>query len=172
MLNAQKKVPPKKRGITIFKINKEMRHTGTQILPGITFIGWLDGSKLQRSVGCAGIVGQHVDIYTAVHEIQFCGEPQCSCKSAKGDGGGYTDTATLKFNSPDRVPFRQMRNMAFVVTDATGKSYLLGSLERPCASIEGEQMPGSPSGDAAGFAYEVRHCSYKSMVPCRFYCTV
>lgn len=145
-----------------------MGYKGTQLLPGITFIGWLDGSKLQRAVGCAGIVGQCVDIYTTVHEIQFCGEAQCSCKSAKGDDGGFVDTASLKFNSSDLVPFGRVSNMAFVVTDATGNSYLIGSLEHPYATVACERLPGTPSGDAAGFAYEVKHCSFKSMVPCRF----
>lgn len=143
-----------------------MRYKGTQILPGITFIGWLDGSKLQRATGCAKIVGQSVGIFTDIHPLQFCGEPDCRCKSER-ENGGYKDTATLKFNSPDLVPYTQMRNIAFVITDCNGQSYLIGSLESPCATVECELLTGVPSGDAAGYSYEVKHCSYASMVPCK-----
>lgn len=142
-----------------------MRYKGTQILPGISFIGWLDGTKLQRATGCAKIVGQNIGIFTTIHEIQFCGEPDCRCKTER-DGGGYKDTTTLKFQSVDRVPCTQMRNIAFVVTDVNGKSYFIGSLEAPRATVECEHITGIPSGDAAGYANEVKHASFASLVPC------
>ena len=44
--------------------------------------------------------------------------------------------------------------------------YLIGSLEAPQPQVECNQQTGIPSGDAAGYAYEIKHVSIKSMVPC------
>lgn len=145
-----------------------MKYNSTQIIPAIVFIGWLDGNKLPNAVGCAAIVGQSVNIFTLVHEIQFCGNPSCSCKSAKVNGA-FSDNASLKFFSPCKLPFNVLRNIAFVISDPAGNSFLLGSKEHPCAAIDCEFSSGSPDGEPAGFAYEVVHYSYKSLVPCNLF---
>ena len=53
-----------------------------------------------------------------------------------------------------------------VVTDVNGNSFLIGSLEAPRPTVECELRTGVPSGDPAGYAYEIKHVSIKSMVPC------
>lgn len=136
-----------------------------QILPGIKFIGWLDGNKLQRAVGCAGIVGQSVGIFTDIHEVVICDYADCRRKTER-EHGAHKDTVTLKFLSVDRIPYDRMPNIAFVVTDVNDATYLIGSLEHPQAEVQCEQLTGIPGGDAAGYSYEVKHCTYRSMVPC------
>ena len=46
------------------------------------------------------------------------------------------------------------------------RSFLIGSLEAPRPAVECEQRSGVPSGDAAGYSYEIKHVAIKSMVPC------
>ncbi len=104
-----------------------------------------------------------VAILTDIHPIPFFDEPACECKTKK-DGGGYEDTATLKFLTDRKLPRGAV--LGFVVTDVNDKSFLIGSLEAPRPIIECEQRTGIPSGDAAGYAYEIKHVSIKSMVPC------
>jgi len=104
-----------------------------------------------------------VTILTDIHPIPFFNEPTCECKTKK-DGGGYEDTATLKFLSGTRLP--QSATLGFIVTDVNNKVYLIGSRERPMPVVELTHSLSVPSGDAAGFYYEVKHVSIKSMVPC------
>lgn len=137
--------------------------TSTQILPGIKAIGWLDCRHLPRRVDLSGICGMPVPIFTDIHPIPFFDEPTCECKTKK-DGGGYEDTATLKFLTDRKLPYGAV--LGFVVTDVNDKSFLIGSLEAPRPIVECEQRTGIPSGDAAGYSYEIKHVSIKSMVPC------
>lgn len=137
--------------------------TSTQILPGIKAIGWVDCRHLPRRVDLSAICGMSVAVLTDIHPIEFFGEPQCECKTKK-DGAGYEDTATLKFLTSQKLP--RSASLGFVVTDVNGKSFLIGSLEAPHPQVECNQQTGIPSGDAAGYEYEIRHVAIKSMVPC------
>ena len=137
--------------------------TSTQVLPGITFIGWLDSRKLPDHVALSGICGMAVAVLTDIHKVPFFDDPQCECTTKK-DGAGYQDTATLKFLSDLQIPNNGF--LAFVVTDVTGKSFLIGSKEPPLVIVEKTRQAGTPSGDPAGFSYEISHVSIKSMVPC------
>ena len=137
--------------------------TSTQILPGIKAIGWLDCRHLPRRVDLSAICGMTVAVLTDVPPIPFFDEPTCECQTKK-DGAGYQDTATLKFLTSEKLP--RSATLGFVVTDVNGNSFLLGSLEHPCPVVEPTQRTGIPSGDAAGYAYEIKHVSIRSMVPC------
>lgn len=134
-------------------------------LPGIKFIGWISGDRLKQCVFLDGIVGQPVPILTDIHQIDFCNEPECSCKSEKS-GKSFVDTATLKFLTASALPISREQNIAFVVTDIADKSWLIGSKEPPHADFKIEIRHGSPGGDSAGFYYEITHVSCKSMIPC------
>ena len=137
--------------------------TTTQILPGIKAIGWVDCRHLPRRVDLSAICGMTVAVLTDIHPIPFFDEPTCECQTKK-DGAGYQDTATLKFLTSEKLP--RSATLGFVVTDVNGQSYLIGSLEAPQPQVECNQQTGIPSGDAAGYAYEIKHVSIKSMVPC------
>ena len=137
--------------------------TTTQILPGIKAIGWVDCRHLPRRVDLSAICGMSVAVLTDIHPIEFFDEPQCECKTKK-DGAGYEDTATLKFLTSQKLP--RSASLGFVVTDVNGQSYLIGSLEAPHPTVEPTRQTGIPSGDAAGYEYEIKHVSIRSMVPC------
>lgn len=137
--------------------------TSTQILPGIKAIGWIDCRHLPRRVDLSAICGMTVAILTDIHPIAFFDEPTCECQTKK-DGAGYQDTATLKFLTDKKLP--RSATLGFAVTDVNDNSFLVGSLEAPHPTVECDQRTGLPSGDAAGYEYEIKHVSIKSMVPC------
>ena len=137
--------------------------TSTQILPGIKAIGWIDCRHLPRRVDLSAICGMTVAVLTDVHPIAFFDEPTCECKTKK-DAAGYEDTATLKFLTDKKLPRRVC--LGFVVTDVNDRSWLIGSLEHPQPQVDCNQRTGLPSGDAAGYEYEIKHVSIKAMVPC------
>lgn len=137
--------------------------TSIQTLPGIKAIGWIDCRQLQQRVDLAAICGMQVVVLTEIHPIAFFDKPTCEC-STKKEGGSYQDTATLRFLTDSRIPDNGA--LGFVVTDVSDKSYLIGSRERPLPVVESTRKLGLPSGEAAGFAYEVRHVALRSMIPC------
>lgn len=137
--------------------------TSTQILPGIKAVGWVDCRHLPKHVDLAAICGMTVTVLTDIHPISFFDEPTCECVTTK-EGGGYQDTVTLKFLAASGLP--DFGFIGFVVTDVNDRSFLIGSLESPRLIVECEKRSGVPSGDAAGYAYEIKHVSIKSMVPC------
>lgn len=137
--------------------------TTTQILPGIKSIGWVDSRHLQRRVDLRSICRMSVPVITQINQIPFFGDPSCVCKSVK-EGAGYQETATLKFNTDIKLP-RGIRP-AFVVTDVKGDSFLIGAREHALAIAECEYNCGTPSGDEAGYSYEIKHVAIKTMVPC------
>lgn len=126
-------------------------------------IGWIDCRQLPRRVDLSAICGQAVAILTEIHPIDFFGVPTCECRTQK-DSAGYRDTAALKFLSAKRLPSEPA--MGFVVTDVNDRSWLIGSLEAPRPVVECTQLAGSPSGDSAGFQYEISHVALKSMIDC------
>lgn len=133
------------------------------MLPGVKAIGWVDSRNLPRRVDLSGIVRVKVLVLTDVHPVDFFGHPDCSCRTEKSNGG-YQDTASLKFSSPMQLP--DDVPLSFVVTDIAGDTYLIGSLEHPWPKVKCETVLGTPSGDPAGYSYEITHVSIKSMVPC------
>lgn len=137
--------------------------TSIQILPGIKAVGWVDCRHLPRRVDLSAICGMPVAILTDIHPIPFFDTPSCECKTKK-DGAGYEDTATLKFLTDRQLPLSVP--LGFVVTDVNDRSFLIGSLEVPRPAVECEHRSGVPSGDAAGYSYEIKHVAIKSMVPC------
>lgn len=70
----------------------------------------------------------------------------------------------MKFFTDRRLPRHPCPG--FVVTDVNGNSFLIGSLETPRPVVECERRVGIPSGDAAGYEYEIKHVAIRSMVPC------
>ncbi|MBD5505638.1 MAG: hypothetical protein HDR09_18330 [Lachnospiraceae bacterium] len=104
-----------------------------------------------------------VAILTDIHPVEFFGDPECECKTSK-EGGGYQDTATLRFLTGAKLP--RSATLGIVVTDVNGNSFLLGSKEHPLPVIEPTRRFGTPSSDSAGLLYEITHVAIKSMVPC------
>lgn len=138
-------------------------NTNIQILPGIKYIGWVDCRKLQKNVALAAVSGMNVPVLTDIHPIPFFDEPACECKTSK-EGAGYQDNASLKFLTDRKLKLGQA--VGFVVVDVNDKAYLIGAAEPPYPIIEYSLSTGRPSGDSAGYAYEVKHTAIKSLITC------
>lgn len=137
----------------------------TQRLPGVKFIGLLNANRLQRCVYLNKITGQATPVLTSIEQVFFSDEPDCQCKTEPMNGS-YQETATLKFLSTTLLPMIPGGNYAFVVTDIEDNSFLIGSLEPPHLTFECTMQCGAPDGDGSGFYYEIKHCQYRTMIPC------
>lgn len=135
----------------------------TQILPGVKSIGCVDCLKLVDNVALRGICRMLVPVMTDVQMVEVFDEAECSCKTER-DNRQNTDTASLKFLAPELLPIHL--HLGFVVTDVNDKQYLIGAKEPPYPQVKIEHRCGLPSGDGAGFFYEVTHIALKSLVQC------
>lgn len=136
-------------------------HTSIQILPGIKKIGWVDSRHLPARVDLSAICGMTVAVMTDVYPIDFFDDPECECVTKK-DSAGYEDAVSLKFCTDSPLPISDF--MAFVITDVNGRSFLIGSKERPAIATP-TQYIGTPAKRAA-IEYNISHVSIKSMVSC------
>lgn len=136
-----------------------------QILPGIKHVFWLDARNLPPMVALLSKGQLEISILTDLHHIQIFGDAECEHSSEKLNKGSQ-DTATLKFSCGSLVPDNNF--LAFVFYDNNGRPYLLGSKERP-VSVRYNYKTSSPSGERAGYEYEIKHIDIKSMLPCRIY---
>ncbi len=137
--------------------------TTKQILPGVKFIGWVYAHKLIPDITLRGIARMPVPIFTDIHEVQFFDDPKCECVTTN-DNGHHLDTVTLKFASEDVIPTEV--NIALIVTDIDGNSYIIGSRDSPYTVIKRTISLGVRDGDAAGVEYEITHKAIKSLIPC------
>ena len=100
----------------------------TQSLPGITSLGYVPSDRLQRQIMQKALAGLPVGVFTDIAPINFVGVPTCVTQSDY-DNNGRLEKASLKFVTNDNIPI--YKDIAFVMTDSNGKSWLLGTKERP-----------------------------------------
>lgn len=139
--------------------------TNIQILPGIKHVFWLDARCLPPMVAMQSKSQLEISILTDLHHIPIFDDAECQLASEK-ENKGRQDTATLKFNCGSLVPDNNF--LAFVFYDNNGHPYLIGSKERP-VSVKWSYRTANPTGEPAGFEYEIKHVDHKSMLPCRVY---
>ena len=137
--------------------------TARQILPGIRFIGWVLCDNLIADIALRGIAGMAVPVLTDIHAVDFFGEPECDCVTAN-DGGNRLDTASLKFASDCTLPLHS--HLAFVVTDISRNSYIIGAKEAAFPVIKRTITFGGTADERACIEYEITHSAIKSLVRC------
>ncbi len=134
------------------------------MLPGIKSIGWVNCQYLPQRVDLMSVCKMVPSIMTDIHPVSFVGEPECS-RTREKKNEGYMETASLQFHSTETMPDNIM--LGFVVVDVNGAAYLIGSREHPVPTIEAEQRCGTPSGDAAGIRYKIKHVALRTLIRCR-----
>ena len=134
-----------------------------QSLPGIKAIGYVDADKLSPNVMLKGICNNPIGVFTDVVNIPFCGIPTCTIGD-EYDAHGRLQTVTLSFATNDFVP--NHRRIAFVVTDVSGQSFLIGAKEPPHPTVKFTINFGTPDGDAAVTSYEVKHVAIRAIMKC------
>ena len=132
-------------------------------LPGIVSIRYTDCGNIQPHVMQQSISGASIDLALPAVEVKFYGIPKCQW-SGTLSSGCREEKSTLEFATSDIIP--EGRRLAFIVTVASGKQYLIGSREPRYPQVEYSETTGSPSGDAAVRTYKITHVALKSVLPC------
>lgn len=132
-------------------------------LPGIVKIQIIRCEDIQPHVMYASLCGAVVALALSAVTIKFYGTP-----SLKWDGslvnGSRQEKATLEFSTSDKLP--EGERIAFVLTVASGKQYLIGSREPKYPQVNYTETAGAPDGDAALRTYKITHVAQKSVLPC------
>lgn len=131
-------------------------------LPGIISISCLPCKLVQRNSDLKYLSGMPVQVFTTPIPIDFKGMPTCETIS-QYDNNGRNESTTLKFMALSPVPLRE--HLAFIVTDANRRSYLLGLHEAPYPIIKISHSTGTPDGDPAVYAHEITFKALKSLIP-------
>ena len=98
------------------------------------------------------LVGHPFGFYDTLTEVCFTGTPTCVTESDY-DNHSRTEKIVLTFHSVEVLPIR--RQLAFIVTDAQGDSYVIGHAEDPFPTVKVTHSHGIPADEKAGFTYEV-----------------
>ena len=134
-----------------------------QSLPGIARIGYCLCDNLQPNIVLKHSSGTPVGIFTEIVPIRFFGVPICET-SSEYDNNGRKVVSTLKFVSNDNIPLH--KHLAFVITDTSGTSFVIGSREQPYPVIKSSASSGVPSGETKATSYEVLWTALCSPIKC------
>ena len=132
-------------------------------LPSITKIAYLPCSELSPDIVFRYKVKMPVAVYAGTTPITFYGTPSCDTVS-EYENKGRLEKATLKFSTLDELP--TAFPIAFVVTTANGRSYLIGAMERPFPVVKVEERTGVPGSEPAVKSVTITLSAHKSLVPC------
>lgn len=132
-------------------------------LPGIVKIQMIRCADIHPYVMYASLCGAVVVLAMSAVTVKFYGTP-----SLKWDGslinGSRQEKATLEFSTSEKIP--EGERLAFVLTIASGKQYLIGAREPKYPQINYTETAGAPDGDAALRTYKITHIAQKSVLPC------
>ena len=132
-------------------------------LPGIQSIAYLLSQSLSEYLTMQAISKVPVAIDAALlNPICFSGEPTCECTQSNASIG-LSQNLELTFCSKLQLPDNDY--LAFLITDANGQSYLVGTKEEH-PLIERVQSFGTPEGDPSTFTYRIQLTSPQALIPC------
>lgn len=133
-------------------------------LPGIVSIQFTDCKYLPSHIMQQALSGMPVVLAIPFVKVNFYGIPKCEWSGSLSSGCRQEKT-TLEFATSDALP--EGRRLAFVVTVASGRQYLIGTREPKYPQIKYSETTGSPSGDAAVRTYKITHVALQSVLPCQ-----
>ena len=121
-------------------------------LPGIKALSYVNALELPSDLGLVGISGLPLTLMVQSVDIPFTGEATCTGTRSNANGAG-NETVELTFQSllalPEHMP------LAFIVTDANNRSYLIGCREQPWPYIESSQGFGMPDGESSTITHTI-----------------
>lgn len=109
------------------------------------------------------ICGCMVAIAAPSVAVEFVGRPTLKWEGSKVNGT-RREKSTLEFSTVHPLP--EGENLAFVVTGAGDRQYLIGTRERNYPVINYSDSTGEPGGSAAVRTYKITHVAQKSVLPC------
>ena len=132
--------------------------------PGIVSIGYLFADNVPANTIYNALAGVPIRLFTSPMVVPLSGTAECSVEQSN-ESNGTAESLTLTFSSPLRLP--RHRAVAFVVTDANRRQWLIGQPERPHLSITSTQQTGTPDATAAVYQYEVKQTAPVCFKPCQ-----
>ena len=104
-----------------------------QSLPNITAIYYVPCASLVPNITEKYRAGLPVGIFPLPSAIEHYGNASCEAEQ-EYDNGGYSEKTVLQFNTTEELT--QNPPLAFVITDAQGQSYIIGTREAPFPIVE------------------------------------
>lgn len=132
-------------------------------LPGITRIRIVRCRHLSPHLMLHSVCGCTVAIAAPYETVEFTGRPTLTWEGTKVNGDRQ-EKATLEFSTLRELP--EGERLAFVVTGASGRQYLIGTREDRYPVISYSQTSGDTSGQPAVRTYKITHIARKSVLPC------
>lgn len=132
-------------------------------LPGISKIQIVRCDILPAGLMLQSICGCIVAIAATSAAVEFVGRPLLKWEGTKVNGSRQ-EKSTLEFTTTRPLP--EGENLAFVVTGAGGKQYLIGTREKRYPVINYSESTGEPGGSPAVRTYKITHIAQKSVLPC------
>lgn len=135
----------------------------TNTLPGIVKIQMVRCSDIQPHAMLASICGATIALALPSVRIKFYGVPTLKWGGSIVNGSRQEESS-LEFSTTEELP--EGERLAFVLTVASGKQYLVGTREPKYPVINYSDTAGSPGGDPALRTYKITHIAQKSVLPC------
>ena len=131
-----------------------------QSLPNITAIFYVPCASLIPNITEKYRAGLPVAIFPLPSAIEHYGNASCEAEQ-EYDNGGYSEKTVLQFTTTDDLSHYPA--LAFVVTDADGQSYVIGTKEAPYPIMEITQTIDK---EVNVNTVKVTFTRRKSLVPC------
>ena len=130
-------------------------------LPGIVEVSYLDPSQISPGIIGKYLAGVPVSVFADGISMPLHGEVTCQAADEHSNNG-RTERVTLTFMTVGDVP-REPK--AWLLRDANGNRWLIGSRERNWPVAKVTTNTGVPGGDRAIQTVEVTHQAYKALIP-------
>ena len=132
-------------------------------LPSIVKVGYLACADLSPDILLRYKANIPIVVYGVITPITFFGNAMCDAIS-EYENKGRVEHTTLKFSTVDDIPIGSP--IAFVVSTANDRSFLIGTMEQPYPIVKVEEYTGEPNGDTAAKVITVSFSAMKSLIPC------
>ena len=132
-------------------------------IPGIVKIEVVRCAELPANVMLTAITRGSVTLVLEPEEVTFYGQPTLKWEGMLVNKAPQ-EKSTLEFKTPHRL--HDNVRIAFIVTAASGKKYLIGSREGKYPVVTYTETTGTPDGEAALRTYKITHLARKSVLEC------
>jgi len=132
----------------------------SQSLPDIVAVYRVPCSALTPNITERYRAHMPVSISQPLSPIELCGKGSCEAEQ-EYDNGGYSEKTVLQFATTEELS--QYPPQAFVIKDAEGQSYIIGTREAPFPIVE---ITKTIDKDMNVNSVKVTFTRPKSLVPC------
>lgn len=131
-----------------------------QSLPNIVSISTVPCASLSDNILEKYLAKMPIAVFPLPTAIEHYGNASCEAEQEYVNGS-YSEKTVLQFTSAEDIP--QFPAPAFVIEDAQGKCYLIGTKEAPFPMVE---ITNTIDTETNIKAYKVTFTRRKSLIPC------